>query len=202
MLTAPFPSRALAGGYDLDPDLAPPDDPRVWGTLAGLHVLRHLDRLAQSLRLEIALPMDSNDYVGGEITRDYPDDVVARELSRYRLVEDGMLSIELSNNPRLLPVLGMNAGCMPDWHFEHDSLDDPLAGVLVPGRLFAFTGKRIKMAPVPKGGHQFRLHLAAWQPDFPTHSLVSWGNHAELRAAPMELEADLRRGALDLFTGQ
>jgi hypothetical protein len=197
MLTAPFPARALAGGYDLDPDLPQPDDPHVRGTLAGLHVLRHLDRLLQSLRLELVLPLGRFDEVTGRITHDYDDDVVERELCRYKIVKSKSFGREVTRNPRLVPFVGMTGSCL-GWS-EYGAQGAKLADRLAPGRLFAFEGYRFKNAPFPRGGFQYRVYLAAWQEDFPTHCLVSWGNNAELSREPMAIDPTLREAACRMF---
>ena len=61
---------------------------------------------------------------------------------------------------------------------------------LAPGTVFRAAPEGPEMVGVPpRNGRQcqHRFHLAEWQPPFPTHSLVTWGNNARLRRGPQEV---------------
>jgi hypothetical protein len=44
-----------------------------------------------------------------------------------------------------------------------------------------------------------QLHLLAWQPLFPTHSLVTWASDAQLCDGPQELDSHVRQAAAWMF---
>lgn len=196
MRPAPFRSAALTGGYDLDPDLPIPRHDGPGGHLAGLHVLRHLDRFVQSLHMELVITRDMSEQVLYDLTGDYDQRTAERELRRYRKASPGTLRRLLRHEPHRVPLLHMSGSSCLGWSgITWDGVH--LDRYLRPGQLFAL---------FPKYGHMIAranrvqfLHLLAWQAPFPTHSLVSWTDDAELLDRPQALDEPLRHAACRLF---
>jgi len=193
-----FGSHALAGGLDLDPDLSPPDLDHP-GTVAGLHILRHLDRYLDQLRLNLVMTGDREfSALSLQLGDDYQQGVMDREFRRYRFAQHAQtIRRTLRNEPGAVPLFGMSGTSCSGWSditWEGVRLDR----CLFPGRLFAFTSRKSVMRPgyVPAPR---RVHLMAWQAPFPTHSLVTWDNNAELFDGPQELSDIDRRVAGYLF---
>lgn len=195
MRPAPFRASALAGGLDLDPDLPPPDD-AVW-TLAGLHVLRHVERFLDSLGMALVLQSDGDDDMAWRLADDYDDTVGARELTRHRRVRShsGMRRV-LRDDARAVPLLNLSGSDCLGWRniswegmrFDH---------LLQPGRLFLLL---TFMAPqMPRGVPRLYVHLFAWQAPFPSHSLATWTNGAQLCDGPQEITLRLQQAAGFIF---
>ena len=202
MLTAPFRAQALAGGLDLDPDLALPEFRYCHGTLAGLHVLRHVERFLTSLRMELAITGEVDDQLDWDLGGDYYDlDVAAREFRRYRRASSpGTLRRLLRHEPHRVPLFHMSGTSCIGWSYlswQSVRLDRQFR----PGQLFLLFPSFASM--VSRSYNAYHLHLLAWQAPFPTHSLVSWTNDAELCDGPQELDHMTRRNAGYMFhTGQ
>ena len=190
MRPAPFRASALAGGLDLDPDLPPPDD--VEWTLAGLHVLRHVERFLDSLGMAMVLQSNGDDDLTWRLTDDYDPEVASRELGRHRRVSSRSGLRRVLHDPRAVPLLHLEASDCLGWNcisWEGMRLDH----LLQPGRLFLMLHYRIVQAP--KGVPPVHLHLFAWQPPFPSHSLVTWTNGAQLCDGPQEIGLRFRQAA-------
>lgn len=191
-----FSSRALAGGYDLDPDLPVPE-PGWNGVEAGLHTLRHLSRFLASLGLELVLTGDDESWMWWYLAGEYDEPVQRAEYRRYRKVASpsGIRRV-LRNEPRTVPLLWMSGSSCVGWS------DISWEGVrlerfLQPGRLLALLPRRVSMTM--SANRPFELHLMAWQPSFPTHSLVTWGVDGLLCNGPQELETHVRSSAGQMF---
>jgi hypothetical protein len=198
MHTAPFRARALDGGFDLDPDLPLPEFRYCHGTLAGLHVLRHVERFLASLRMELVINGEADDQLDWSLGGDYYDgDVAASEFRRYRRASSpGTLRRLLRHEPHRVPLLHMAGTSCVGWNtvsWETVRLDRQLR----PGQLFLLLPSFAHMSFAANGPHH--LHLMAWQAPFPTHSLVSWTDNAELCDEPQALDEGLRQIAGYMF---
>ena len=72
------------GGYSRDRDLLQPDDD-AWGTLGGLHVLRHVRRYLAGLGMEpVLIDRSDTDVLDPVLARDYYLPPRAPPLSSYR----------------------------------------------------------------------------------------------------------------------
>lgn len=191
MHPAPFRAQALAGGLDLDPDLPEPWDPDEG--LCGLHVLRHVERFLDSLGMELVLNSDGDDDLAWRFTDDYEQSDGARELRRYRKVgsHSGLRRI-LRDEPRSVPLLNLSGSQCLGWRdisWEGMRLDR----LLQPGRLFLLlTFTALQM---PRGPQPVHVHLFAWQAPFPSHSLATWTNGAQLCDGPQEIGLQLQQAA-------
>ncbi len=191
-----FSSRALAGGDELDPDLPVPE-PSWDGVHAGLHTLRHLSRFLDSLGLELVLTGDQDSELWCYLAGDYDDEVDQAEFHRLRKVTSppGIRRL-LRDEPRTVPLLGMNGSSCTGWS-DITWEGVPLARHLKPGRLLALLPRRVSMSMSAQ--NPVLLHLLAWQPMFPTHSLVTWASDARLCDGPQELDPHVRRAAAWMF---
>lgn len=191
-----FSSRALAGGYDLDTDLPVPDVER--GTFAGLHAVRHLRRFLDSLGLGLVLTGDDDSELWWDLASDYDETVERREYRSLRRVTSASgLRAVLRNEPRTVPLLGMNGSTCVGWSsitWEGVRLSERLH----PGQLIALVPRMVSMSsradPFPH-----RLHLMAWQEPFPTHSLVTWDEQAGLCDGPHELDDHVQEAGAWMF---
>ena len=197
-----FRPQALAGGFEFDPDLDPPE-PDPYGVFGGLHVLRHLGRFLDSLGMELVITGDcESSELLFQLGGDYEPEVADSELQRYRFAEQPQdVRDLLHDEPRAVPLFGMSGSSCLGWTevtWEGVRLDRHLQ----PGRLIAFTSMMAQQIPSRDGPGQL-LHLLAWQAPFPTHSLVTWGNEATLLDGPQPLDESERMAAGHMFhTGQ
>ena len=189
MRPAPFRASALAGGLDLDPDLTRPDDPEMG--LCGLYVLRHIQRFLDSLGMELVLNTDGDDDLTYHLSGEHELDKDIRDLHRYRHVwSHSELRCVLRDQPRSVPLLHLlGTGCM-GWKtisWEGMRIDH----LMQPGRLFLLWAQSGGMGS--RRPWVTHLHLFAWQAPFPTHSLVTWTNGAELCDGPQPIDEWLQQ---------
>jgi hypothetical protein len=191
-----FTSAALAGGYELDPDLPVPESARD-GVHAGLHTLRHLVRFVESLGLELVLTGDEDSELWCYLAADYDEDTEDEEYGRYRKVTSpsGIRRL-LRTEPRAVPLFWMSGSSCVGWgDITWEGM--PLDPHLKPGRLFALLPRKAEMKV--SANRPIQLHLLAWQSMFPTHSLVTWGIDAHLCDGPQELDRHMRDAAAWMF---
>lgn len=177
-------TRQLAGGYGDDPDLRHPEA-GACGVFAGLHILRHLDRYLQSLGMELVLTGELDEFAQ-QLSGDYGYawSRVTRELGRYRKARtSASIRRILRHEPQAVPLFAALGTACIGWNevsWEGVHLDERL----VPGRIIALHSSMIPQTARP--WHR-SVHMAAWQAPFPSHSLVSWHDAAELQEGPIEL---------------
>jgi hypothetical protein len=176
------------GGYSRDLDLPRPSD-GPFGNLAGLHVLRHLRRHLAHLGMEpVLIDRTSCDTLEAILPWGYRMDANDHPLSSYRRASARYEIVHaLEHEPNSVPVLGMQGSQCLGWNRVSWS-GVSVSQHLRPGQLFCFVAE---MARLPRRNGptlQHRFHLAEWQPPFPTHSLVTWGNNARLRQGPQEIQ--------------
>jgi hypothetical protein len=191
MHPAPFRAQALAGGLDLDPDLPEPWDPDEG--LCGLHVLRHVERFLDSLGMTLVLNTSRCCDLDDQLVSDYPYDDGAAALRRYRQVtsHSGLQRV-LRDEPLSVPLLQMSGTQCLGWrHISWEGMR--LDRIFRPGQLFLLWPQMFPQ--MPRGPQRTELHLFAWQAPFPSHSLVTWTNGAQLCDGPQPIELRLQQAA-------